>query len=138
MQAVVEVLIVNTNGGGHAVIGFHLAKQLRAAGHSVTVLPSPATHAVLAQLKVGETVYQAGELPKTLRVSKMHTNHLKQCVTHLVPRFSRLQWKMVTGLGAGAGRAGLGEDGEGALQPLLGAAEHGRGDGVGYRSRKRR
>ena len=30
------------------------------------VHPSPATHAILAQLKAGETVYQAGELPKTL------------------------------------------------------------------------
>ena len=27
--------------------------------------PTPATHAILAQLKAGETVYQAGELPKT-------------------------------------------------------------------------
>ena len=36
------------------------------------VAPSPATHAILAQLKAGETVYQAGELPKTLRVSKIH------------------------------------------------------------------
>ena len=37
-----------------------------------TVRPSPATHAILAVLKAGETVYQAGELPKTLRVSKTH------------------------------------------------------------------
>ena len=69
------------------------------------VHPSPATHAILAQLKAGETVFQAGELPKTLRVSRIHyevsTNHLKQCVRHLLPRFSRLQWKMVTGLGSG-------------------------------------
>ena len=35
------------------------------------VHPSPATHAILAQLKAGETVYQTGELPKTLRVSKI-------------------------------------------------------------------
>ena len=34
--------------------------------------PSPATHANLAQLKSGETVHQVGELPKTLRVSKIH------------------------------------------------------------------
>ena len=34
--------------------------------------PSPATHAIWAQLKAGETVHQAGELPKTLRVSKIH------------------------------------------------------------------
>ena len=27
------------------------------------VAPSPATHAILARLKAGETVYQAGELP---------------------------------------------------------------------------
>ena len=39
------------------------------------VLPTPATHAVLAQFKAGETVYQAGELPKTLT-----TNNLKQGV----------------------------------------------------------
>ena len=41
------------------------------------VRPTPATHAILAQLKAGrlkagETVYQAGELPATLRVSKIH------------------------------------------------------------------
>ena len=34
--------------------------------------PTPATHAILANLKAGETVYQAGELSKTLRVSKTH------------------------------------------------------------------
>lgn len=33
-----RVLIVNTNGGGHAVIGFYFAKELLAAGHAVTVL----------------------------------------------------------------------------------------------------
>ena len=33
--------------------------------------PTPATHVILAQLKAGETVYQAGELPKTRRVSKI-------------------------------------------------------------------
>ena len=33
--------------------------------------PSPGTHAILTVLKAGETVYQAGELPKTLRVSKI-------------------------------------------------------------------
>ena len=37
-----------------------------------SVLPTPATHAISAQLKAGETVFQAGELPKTLRVSKIH------------------------------------------------------------------
>ena len=40
-------------------------------GIRYTVAPSPATHAILAQLKAGETVYLAGELPKTLRVSKI-------------------------------------------------------------------
>ena len=35
-------------------------------------LPSPATHAIWTVLKAGETVHQAGELPKTLRVSKIH------------------------------------------------------------------
>ena len=39
---------------------------------AILVDPTPATHALLAQLKAGETVYQAGELPKTLRVSKIH------------------------------------------------------------------
>ncbi|XP_020101566.1 chloroplast stem-loop binding protein of 41 kDa a, chloroplastic [Ananas comosus] len=33
-----NVLIINTDSGGHAVIGFYLAKQLLAAGHGVTVL----------------------------------------------------------------------------------------------------
>jgi len=33
-----KVLIVNTNSGGHAVIGFWTAKDLVAAGHTVTVL----------------------------------------------------------------------------------------------------
>ena len=28
--------------------------------------PAPATHAILTQLKAGETVYQADKLPKTL------------------------------------------------------------------------
>eukprot|EP00249_Psilotum_nudum_P016427 c25818_g1_i3 orf=421-1572(-) len=33
-----EVLIVNTDSGGHAVIGFWLSKELKRAGHSVTIL----------------------------------------------------------------------------------------------------
>ncbi|XP_021759021.1 chloroplast stem-loop binding protein of 41 kDa a, chloroplastic-like [Chenopodium quinoa] len=33
-----RVLIVNTNSGGHAVIGFYFAKELLGAGHQVTVL----------------------------------------------------------------------------------------------------
>jgi hypothetical protein len=37
-EAKKSVLIVNTNGGGHAVIGFYFAKELLAAGHAVTVL----------------------------------------------------------------------------------------------------
>lgn len=32
------MLIVNTNSGGHAVIGFYFAKELLASGHSVTIL----------------------------------------------------------------------------------------------------
>ena len=32
-----KVLIVNTNGGGHANIGFWLAKTLAAQGHQVTL-----------------------------------------------------------------------------------------------------
>lgn len=33
-----KVLIVNTNSGGHAVIGFYFAKELLSYGHDVTVL----------------------------------------------------------------------------------------------------
>ncbi|KAM0951009.1 putative NAD-dependent epimerase/dehydratase, NAD(P)-binding domain superfamily [Dioscorea sansibarensis] len=33
-----KVLIVNTNSGGHAVIGFYLARDLLASGHEVTIL----------------------------------------------------------------------------------------------------
>uniref|UniRef100_A0A7N0SYD7 NAD-dependent epimerase/dehydratase domain-containing protein n=1 Tax=Kalanchoe fedtschenkoi TaxID=63787 RepID=A0A7N0SYD7_KALFE len=33
-----RVLIVNTNSGGHAVIGFYLAKELLGSGHDVTIL----------------------------------------------------------------------------------------------------
>lgn len=33
-----KVLIVNTNSGGHAVIGFDFAKQLLGSGHEVTIL----------------------------------------------------------------------------------------------------
>ena len=33
-----KVLIINTNSGGHAVIGFYLAKELLGSGHDVTVL----------------------------------------------------------------------------------------------------
>ena len=33
-----SVLIVNTDSGGHAVIGFWTAKDLVAAGHSVTIM----------------------------------------------------------------------------------------------------
>eukprot|EP00270_Netrium_digitus_P003773 TRINITY_DN1453_c0_g1_i1.p1 TRINITY_DN1453_c0_g1~~TRINITY_DN1453_c0_g1_i1.p1 ORF type:complete len:412 (-),score=113.61 TRINITY_DN1453_c0_g1_i1:180-1415(-) len=33
-----SVLIVNTNSGGHAAIGFWLSQQLAAAGHEVTIL----------------------------------------------------------------------------------------------------
>ncbi|KAK3193798.1 hypothetical protein Dsin_025108 [Dipteronia sinensis] len=32
-----EVLIVNTNSGGHAVIGFYFAKELLGSGHQVTI-----------------------------------------------------------------------------------------------------
>ena len=35
------------------------------------VKPSPATQAILAVLKVGDTVYQAGGLPNTLKVSNI-------------------------------------------------------------------
>ncbi|XVF80431.1 hypothetical protein PTKIN_Ptkin15bG0072100 [Pterospermum kingtungense] len=33
-----KVLIVNTNSGGHAVIGFYFAKELLSSGHEVTIL----------------------------------------------------------------------------------------------------
>lgn len=33
-----KVLIVNTDSGGHAVIGFYFAKDLLVNGHSVTIL----------------------------------------------------------------------------------------------------
>ncbi|KAF9606416.1 hypothetical protein IFM89_025105 [Coptis chinensis] len=33
-----KVLIINTNSGGHAVIGFYFAKELLSSGHEVTVL----------------------------------------------------------------------------------------------------
>ncbi|KAI3856505.1 hypothetical protein MKW92_025940 [Papaver armeniacum] len=33
-----KVLIVNTNGGGHSIIGFYFAKELLSSGHDVTVL----------------------------------------------------------------------------------------------------
>lgn len=33
-----NVLLVNTNGGGHAAIGFHLAKQMAGNGNTVTIL----------------------------------------------------------------------------------------------------
>ncbi|KAL3849867.1 hypothetical protein ACJIZ3_011749 [Penstemon smallii] len=33
-----NVLIVNTNSGGHAVIGFYFAKELLGSGHNVTIL----------------------------------------------------------------------------------------------------
>ncbi|KAJ8899431.1 hypothetical protein K2173_018405 [Erythroxylum novogranatense] len=33
-----KVLILNTNSGGHAVIGFYLAKELLGSGHEVTIL----------------------------------------------------------------------------------------------------
>ncbi|KAG1681385.1 hypothetical protein FOA52_007433 [Chlamydomonas sp. UWO 241] len=33
-----NALIVNTKGGGHAFVGYHLAKALKAKGHSVTIM----------------------------------------------------------------------------------------------------
>lgn len=33
-----KVLIVNTNSGGHAVIGFYFAKELLGSGHEVTTM----------------------------------------------------------------------------------------------------
>ena len=64
----------------------------RGSAGDAAVPLTPATHTILAQLKAGETVYQAGEPPKKFKVSnlKYTTNHLKQCVRHLLPRFSRL------------------------------------------------
>ena len=68
------------------------------------VYPSPATHAILAQLKAGETVSQTGELPETLRVPKLHYEPPQTVCKIPLPRFSRLQWKMVTGLGLPEGQ----------------------------------
>ena len=42
-----------------------------AFARETAVEPTPATHAILAQVKAGETVHEAGELPKTLKVSKL-------------------------------------------------------------------
>jgi hypothetical protein len=39
----VQVCLVNTPGGGHAVIGFYLAKELVSLGHQVTVLTACAS-----------------------------------------------------------------------------------------------
>lgn len=33
-----NALIVNCKSGGHAFIGYYLAKQLRAKGHNVTIM----------------------------------------------------------------------------------------------------
>lgn len=33
-----KVVIVNTNSGAHAVIGFYLAKELLGSGHEVTIM----------------------------------------------------------------------------------------------------
>ena len=33
-----KVLIVNTNSGGHAIIGFYFAKELLGCGHEVTIM----------------------------------------------------------------------------------------------------
>ena len=42
-------------------------KELRAAiSGTLEALPTPATHAILTQLKAGETVYQVDKLPQTL------------------------------------------------------------------------
>lgn len=32
-----KVLVINTNSGGHAVIGFWVARELQESGHSVTI-----------------------------------------------------------------------------------------------------
>ena len=50
-------------------VGLHVAPFLRL--RDLRAMPTPATHAILAQLKAGEIVYQAGELPETLRVYKI-------------------------------------------------------------------
>ena len=71
--------------GGWALVSVKVNFWLRGSGSSAwdsstrswpafmyTVVPTPATQDILAQLKAGETVYQADELPQTLRVSKIH------------------------------------------------------------------
>ena len=54
------------------VPSFEVVCAMRAVKPDKDVLPTPATHAILRLLKAGEIVYQAGELPETLRVSKIH------------------------------------------------------------------
>ena len=44
---------------------------------------TPATHAILPQLKAGETVYQADELPKHTSTLKYTTEWLKHLKTHV-------------------------------------------------------
>eukprot|EP00262_Sarcandra_glabra_P007503 TRINITY_DN2035_c0_g1_i1.p1 TRINITY_DN2035_c0_g1~~TRINITY_DN2035_c0_g1_i1.p1 ORF type:complete len:402 (+),score=85.90 TRINITY_DN2035_c0_g1_i1:50-1255(+) len=56
-----KVLIVNTNSGGHAVIGFYLAKELLGSGHEVTVLT------------VGEEVSEKMKKPPFNRFSELVT-----------------------------------------------------------------
>ena len=65
--ALVEVGAHLRTCNGEGLLAVHAAAKTSVAA----VEPSPATHAILAQLKAGETVYQTGELPKTLRVSKI-------------------------------------------------------------------
>ena len=86
-------------------------------------LPTPATHAILAQLKAGETVHQAGELPKHSESLKYTPNHLKQCVRHLLPRFSRLQWKMVTGQAKGGAEPKTQAEQTAQLEEILGRTD---------------
>ena len=72
-----------SNVAGHITLGVqrralpHLPKFITAledakATDAQFVEPTPATDVILAQFKAGETVYQAGELPKTFRGYKIH------------------------------------------------------------------
>ena len=43
-----------------------LVEQMQLLSQIYTVIPTPATHSTWTGLKAGETLYQAGELPKPL------------------------------------------------------------------------
>ena len=70
--------------------------------------PQPSDH-VLAQLKAGETGYQAGELPETPRVSKIHHEPFKTVCKTLSASIFLPSMERVAGLGD-AGLRGVAAD----------------------------